>query len=86
MRRRRLPKCLKVPLSRVLLVTSDYHSRRALSVLRQELPQYHWSIAAVHDSSVFLAEHWWQRREWAKTALMEWMKLVWWEAVDRWRR
>ncbi len=79
-------KCLKPPVSKVLLVTSDYHSRRAFSVLRQEFPQYHWSVAAVHDTSVFRAEHWWQRREWAKTTVLEWSKLVWWEAVDRWRR
>ena len=30
----------------VLIVTSDYHTRRALSIFRKRLPQYHWSIAA----------------------------------------
>ncbi len=77
--------CVSGAVSKILLVTSDYHTRRALLVLRQKLPQYHWSIAAVHDSASFEAEHWWQRREWAKTTILEWSKLAWWELVDRWR-
>ena len=77
--------CFDRSVSKVLLVTSDYHTRRALSILRQKLPQYHWSIAAVHDSSTFQPEHWWQWRESAKTTVLEWSKFAWWEAVDRWR-
>jgi hypothetical protein len=77
--------CLDRSVSRVLLVTSDHHSRRALLVLQHALPQYHWSIASVNDDSVFRAEHWWQRREWAKTTVLEWSKFLWWEAVERWR-
>jgi len=77
--------CLDPKVSKVLLVTSDYHTRRALSIVRQELPQYHWSTAAVHDSSAFQPEHWWQQRESAKTTVLEWSKFAWWEAVDRWR-
>lgn len=68
----------------VLLVTSDFHTRRALSIFRRRLPQYHWSVAAARDDSIF-GDKWWQRREWAKTALLEWTKLAWWECVDRWR-
>ena len=82
---RAIAKCLRNPLSKVLLVTSDYHSRRALSVLRREMPQYHWSVAAVTDKSEFQAQNWWRRREWAKTTVLEWSKLVWWQVVDRWR-
>ncbi len=68
----------------VLLVTSDYHTRRAFQILRQRLPQYQWSVAAAHNSYDFGMD-WWQHREWAKTALLEWTKLLWWEVVDRWR-
>lgn len=68
----------------VLLVTSDYHTRRALQILRHRLPQYQWSVAAAYDSYDF-GLNWWQHREWAKTALLEWTKLLWWEVVDRWR-
>jgi uncharacterized SAM-binding protein YcdF (DUF218 family) len=71
-------------ISTVLLVTSDFHTRRALSIFQHRLPNYRWSIAASRDESVF-QQNWWQRREWAKTAFMEWTKLIWWEAVDRWR-
>jgi uncharacterized SAM-binding protein YcdF (DUF218 family) len=68
----------------VLLVTSAFHTRRALSIFRKELPQYHWSVVAVRDESRF-NERWWDRREWAKTTFLEWLKMCWWESVDRWR-
>jgi len=78
-------KCL-APLhpARVLLVTSDFHTARARSVFSRKLPQYHWSVAAAHDPRIF-GTRWWQHREWAKTTLEEWLKVVWWNAVDRWR-
>ena len=67
----------------VLLVTSDYHSRRALSTFRHELPQIRFSMAAAFDTQEF-GFHWWTHREWAKTTLYENMRLAWWELVDRW--
>jgi hypothetical protein len=74
----------KVGGQNVLLITSDYHTRRALSIFRRELPQFNFSVAAAYDPREF-GVNWWQHREWAKTNFTEWMKLVWWEAVDRWR-
>ena len=68
----------------VLLVTSDYHTRRALAIFRHELKDRNFSVAAAYDSNTF-GDRWWSHREWAKTALGEWTKLIWWEAVDRWR-
>lgn len=68
----------------VLLVTSDYHTRRALSTFRHELPQYEFSVAAATDSQQF-GRSWWRRRQWAKQNFDEWIRLAWWEAVDRWR-
>jgi uncharacterized SAM-binding protein YcdF (DUF218 family) len=68
----------------ILLVTSDYHTRRALSIFSRVLPQYRYSIAAAYDPREFGAK-WWQHREWAKVNLDEWIRLLWWEAVDRWR-
>jgi uncharacterized SAM-binding protein YcdF (DUF218 family) len=67
----------------VLIVTSDYHTRRALSTFRHELPQFRFSVAAAESGQEFGAK-WWQHREWAKTTLYEWMRLIWWELVDRW--
>ena len=68
----------------VLLVTSAFHTRRSLSIFRARLPQYHWSVSAVADTTRF-SQKWWQRREWAKTTVLEWTKLLWWQIVDRWR-
>ena len=69
---------------RVLIVTSDYHSRRALMIFSRRLPQYQWSIAAAHNPAAF-GNAWWTHREWAKTTFDEWTKLIWWEAVDQWK-
>lgn len=70
---------------RVLLVTSDYHTRRALSVFATRHPDLQWSVAAATDSTIF-GRQWWRRREWAKVTLGEWERLVWWLCVDRWRK
>jgi uncharacterized SAM-binding protein YcdF (DUF218 family) len=67
----------------VLIVTSDFHTRRARSVYRKEQPEFAFSVAASQDSSQF-GERWWQHRQWAKTNLDEWFRLIWWECVDRW--
>ena len=67
----------------VILVTDDYHTRRALSIFRNRQPQYHWTPAAA--SNEFFGLPWWRHREWAKTYLTEMQKLVWWELWDRWR-
>ena len=70
--------------ARVLLVTSDYHTRRALSVFRAVLPNYAWSVTASHDPVQF-GEHWWKSREWTKTTFMEWQKFLFWYLYERWK-
>lgn len=67
----------------ILLVTSDYHTRRALSTFNRVLLA-DYSVAAVSDEREFGVE-WWRNREWAKVNFEEWLKLIWWELVDRWR-
>jgi hypothetical protein len=77
-------RCLQgVSAQRVLLVTSDYHTRRALSIFSRVSPA-DYSVAAVFDASEFGVQ-WWRHREWAKVNFEEWLKLIWWELVDRWR-
>jgi hypothetical protein len=77
-------KCLtRMNSGTVLIVTSEFHTRRALSIFRQELPHRTFSVAAVHDSAQF-GTHWWTHRQWAKTAVDEWLRLLWWSVVDRW--
>ena len=67
----------------ILLVTSDYHTRRARSIFHHELPGYRISVAAATDPQQF-GEAWWKHRQWAKLNFDEWLRLVWWESVDRW--
>jgi DUF218 domain len=71
------------PASKILIVTSDFHTRRALSILRHEIPSKSFSVAAAHDPTQF-GTRWWTRRQWAKTCVDEWLRLVWWSAVERW--
>jgi uncharacterized SAM-binding protein YcdF (DUF218 family) len=68
----------------ILLVTSDYHTRRARSVFRTEIKSMPVDVAAVYDPTQF-GDGWWRHRQWAKTNLDEWLRLIWWEIVDRWR-
>lgn len=70
--------------SRVLIVTSDFHTRRSLSIFRREIRGKSFSVAAARDDTQF-GERWWTRRQWAKTCVDEWMKVVWWAVVERWR-
>ena len=78
-------KCLgKEHAGSVLIVTSDFHTRRALSVFRHELLGRSFSVAASYDDTQF-GRMWWSRRQWAKTTVDEWLRLLWWNVVDRWR-
>ena len=68
----------------VLIVTSDFHTQRALSVFRREVPGQKCSVAAARDGAQFGVK-WWTRRQWAKTVLDEWLRLIWWKMVDQYR-
>jgi hypothetical protein len=70
--------------NRILIVTSEFHSRRALSILRHEVRGKSFSVAVVRDDTQF-GTNWWTHRQWAKTCVDEWLRLFWWSAVDRWR-
>ena len=67
---------------RLLLVTSDFYSRRALSLFQNRLPQYNWSIAVAPNNQRF-GVHWWRERAWAATYVREWQEMIWWFVVDR---
>jgi DUF218 domain-containing protein len=78
-------KCLaKEQGARILIVTSDYHTHRALTIFRHEIPGKTFSVAAAYDSTQF-GTHWWARRQWAKTWVDEWLRWFWWTLVERWR-
>jgi uncharacterized SAM-binding protein YcdF (DUF218 family) len=67
-----------------LLVVDDFHTRRSLAMFSRLMPQYRWSIVPVADDTRF-SSAWWRKREWVRTAVVEWQHLLWWEFVDRWR-
>ena len=78
-------KCLALIKSdQVLIVTSDFHTRRALSIYRHELRGRVFSAAASHDDEQF-GTRWWRHRQWAKTCTDEWVRTLWWNGVERWK-
>ncbi len=78
-------RCLqRMGASSAILVTSDFGTRRALSIFQKRLPQYRWSVAAASTPYHF-AEAYWKHRGWAKTVLQEWEDFLLWKLVDRWR-
>ena len=68
---------------RILIVTSDFHTRRAVSVFRHEMPFNQYSVAASRDEQQF-GVRWWSHRQWAKTFVDEWFRMIWWKCVDQW--
>jgi hypothetical protein len=70
--------------SRILIVTSDFHTRRALSIFRHELRGKTFSVAAAHNPPEF-GIRWWTHRQWAKTLAGEWVRVIWWNFIDRWK-
>lgn len=78
-------RCLqRIGASSAVLVTSDFGTRRTLSVFQKRLPQYEWSVAAASTPYHF-AEAYWKHRGWAKTVLEEWEDFLEWKLVDQWR-
>jgi uncharacterized SAM-binding protein YcdF (DUF218 family) len=78
-------RCMKaVHAQSALIVTSTYHTRRALSTFRKREPGYRWSATGAPDPYAW-NPRWWRRREWAKTHVGEWERMIWWQLVDRWR-
>jgi hypothetical protein len=75
--------CLEGDESRILIVSSEFHTRRALSIFRHYLPARRFSAAVARDEKQF-GIRWWTHRQWAKTCLDEWLRLLWWEVVERW--
>lgn len=71
------------PGKRILIVTSEFHTRRALSIFRREVRGKTFSVASTPEDTQF-GTRWWTHRQWAKTCLDEWQRLIWWSVVERW--
>lgn len=64
----------RLKVARFLLVTSDYHSRRAARVYRALVSPGSFRIVA--SDSGYLGNGWWRSRENRKQVAMEWMKTI----------
>lgn len=60
---------------KVLLVTSDYHTRRAGKIFRSAAPDLQFVVVAAPDSN-FTPGGWWHNRQGEKTAFIEWIKTI----------
>ncbi len=66
--------------SRPTTITPGVRSRSS----GKNSPQYRWTAAAAQANFLF-GLPWWKNREWAKTYLTEWEKLLWseWSIAGR---
>ncbi len=60
---------------RLLLVTSDFHTRRAMKQMQRALPDVELTMVAAPDDN-FSPDGWWKSREGQKTFLYEWLKTI----------
>jgi uncharacterized SAM-binding protein YcdF (DUF218 family) len=73
-----IPELKRRGVRRFLMVTTDYHTRRARSVFERTLGDLKMTVVAAPDE-FFRADSWWKRRPARKIAAMEWTKTVaWW--------
>ena len=70
-----LPVIRGMGLQRILVVTSNYHTRRAGAIYRKLAPDLTILVVAAPDQK-FTAAGWWRNREGQKTFLVEWEKTV----------
>jgi uncharacterized SAM-binding protein YcdF (DUF218 family) len=70
-----VPELRRLRATRVLLVTSDYHTRRAGKIFRAEAPDLTFYAVSAPDRD-FSATGWWRTREGRKVFLFEWQKTV----------
>lgn len=70
-----VPELRRLGAKSVLLVTSDYHTRRASKIFRKAGPDLTFYPVAA-DAPYFSPAGWWKNREGQKLFAIEWMKTV----------
>ena len=67
-----------------LIVTSEYHTRRTRFLFRRIFSRSEVSVQ-VHPvyNSQYWDTHWWRRRRWTKTFVIETLSLLW-SGVEQW--
>lgn len=63
----------RMGIKRLVVVTSDFHTRRAGLIFRKLAPDLQILVVAAPDGN-FTADGWWHNREGRKTFLLEWTK------------
>lgn len=69
------PELRKRGVRKCLLVTSDYHTRRAGAIYRSVIPGVEFRVVAAEDE-FFRPDDWWRTRQGQKTVVLEWIKTV----------
>jgi len=70
-----IPRLRQFGVHKVLLVTSNYHTRRAGKIFRAAAPDLQFVVVAAPDPN-FTTSGWWHNRQGEKTAFIEWIKTV----------
>jgi uncharacterized SAM-binding protein YcdF (DUF218 family) len=70
-----LPELRRRGVRRFVLVTSDYHTRRAGRMFRSQDPKADFCVVAARDAD-FRQNNWWHNREGQKQFALEWLKTV----------
>ncbi len=70
-----LPVIRGMGIQRLIIVTSNFHTRRAGTIFRRLAPDLTILMVAAPDK-YFTADGWWHNREGQKTFVMEWEKTV----------
>jgi len=70
-----VPELRRLGAKRVLLVTSDYHTRRSARVFRAAAPDITFFVVAAPDE-YFTPDGWWHNREGCKIFVEHWAKTV----------
>jgi uncharacterized SAM-binding protein YcdF (DUF218 family) len=70
-----IPEMRRRGVHKFLLVTSDFHTRRASEVYHKKAPDLPFCVVAARDND-FSPDGWWHTREGRKTAFFEWCKTI----------
>jgi uncharacterized SAM-binding protein YcdF (DUF218 family) len=70
-----VPELRRLGVKSFLLVTSDFHTRRAGRLFRAAAPDLQMTVVAAEDAEFHL-DRWWQAREGRKAVVLEWSKTV----------
>jgi len=70
-----IPRMRSLGVHRFILVTSNFHTRRAAAIYRKAAPDLPFCVVAAPDPD-FDPDNWWHDREGRKTAFFEWCKTL----------